>query len=180
MRRLLVASLVAAVTATSALASPTDDVTNALLALGKASSYHLVVQTSKGQKMDGDVVRPDKMHLTMGPMEMISLSDATYVKMNGSWMKMPQPMPQMQSGAFSYVNTLGRSPKDVSVEDLGPKSADGAGYHAYKVTPSGGKPSTVYIDGAGVVARIDVTDPDGTSIVRFSNFNAPVNIVAPI
>ncbi len=180
MRGSIVAVFLVLATSAAALATPADDVAGAFAAWGKATSYHMAVITAKGQQMDGDFVRPDKMHLTMGPMEMITLADGTFVKMNGSWMRLPRPMPQMQSGALTYVEGLGRNPKDTTVEDLGTKSVDGASYHAYKVTPNGGKPSTVYVDGAGLVARVDVTEGDGTSIVRFSKYNAPVTIVAPI
>jgi hypothetical protein len=182
MRRFLIATaaLVLA-SATSAFATPSDDVANAFMSLGTATSYHMAIQTSRGQTMDADVAKPNKMHVTMAQMEMISVAGGTYVKVNGNWMKLPTAIPQMQSPAFNYVQTLTNSkPSDVTVDDLGSKSVDGATYHAYKVTSKEGKPATMYVDGSGVIARIDVTDQSGTSIVRFSKFNAPVSIEAPI
>ncbi len=182
MRRFLIATaaLVLA-SATSAFATPSDDVANAFMGLGTATSYHLAIQTSRGQTMDIDVAKPNKMHMTMAQMEMISIAGGTYVKVNGNWMKLPAPMPQMQSAAFGYVQALSNTkPSDVTVDDLGSKSVDGGTYHAYKVTAKDGKPATLYVDGSGVIARCDVIDQSGTSIVRFSKFNAPVSIEAPI
>lgn len=181
MRRLFIAAAVVLASATGALATPTDDIGNAFIALGAATSYHIAIQ-ARGQAMDIDMVKPNKMHMTNGQMEMISIAGAAYVKANGNWMKLPAAMPQqMQNAGFGYVQTLADSkPNDVAVEDLGAKSVDGATYHAYKVTPKDGKVSNVYLDGSGVIARCDVTDQTGTSIIRFSKFNAPISIDAPM
>jgi hypothetical protein len=181
MRRLFIAAAIVIASASGALAAPADEVGKALVNLGTATSYHMAIESSRGQKMDIDVVRPDKMHMMMPQAEMIMVAGGTYVKVNGNWMKLPRPMPQMQSAAVGYVQTLGNAkPSDVVVEDLGTKSVDGANYHAYKVTPKDGKPANVYVDGAGLVTRMDVTDQSGTSIVRFSKFNAPISIDAPL
>lgn len=184
MRPLLVASFFAVVTAAAALATPSDDVVNAFTEMASASSYHMAIQSAQGQTMDIDMVPPDKMHMLMGggKAEMIRAAGATYVKVNGNWMKLPMGMPQMdqQMGAVSYVQSVGRNPKQARVDDLGSKSVDGATYHAYKVTPQDGKPATLYVDGSGYPARIDVSEGKGTSIVRFSKFNAPLTIDAPI
>ena len=175
MRLLLAASFIALASVTSALADPTDDVRKALVNFANVTSYHMTFE-SKSQKGEADVVKPNKMHMVAGPMEMITIADGTYVKVQGNWMKLPRPMPQVQNAMFGYVHDLGAKPQDVTVEDLGSKTIDGAGYHAYKVTPNGGKPSTVYVDGSGLLARI-VTD---TGSVTFSKFNAPVKIEAPV
>lgn len=185
MRRLFAAvilSVCAAATTGIALATPSDDIANAFKNLAQASSYHMNVQTSQGQKMDIDMVPPNKMHMMMGPMEMIRLASATYMKVNGNWMKMPGAMPQMtqQGAAMTYVQTLGSHPNDAKVDDLGMQSVDGVSVHAYKVTPNSGQPATVYVDGSGRPARIDVTEKNGTSVVRFSNYNATLDIQAPI
>lgn len=181
MRRSLVAAAIVLASATGAFATPSDDVGHAFIALGAATSYHVAIQ-ARGQTMDIDMLKPNKIHMMTAQMEMISIAGAAYVKVNGTWMKLPAAMPQqMQNVGFGYVQTLANSkPNDVTVEDLGPKSVDGATYHAYKVTPKDGKVSNVYLDGSGVIARCDVTDRSGTSIIRFSKFNAPISIDAPI
>jgi len=175
MRRLLATFFILGASVTSALADPTDDVRKALVNFAGVSSYHLTFE-SKAQKGEADFVKPDKMHMTAGPAEVITIADGTYVKVLGNWMKLPRPMPQMQNAMLGYVRDLSSKPQDVTVDDLGPKSVDGASYHAYTVTPKGGKPATVYIDGAGLLVRVDADEGS----VKLSNFNAPVNIEAPI
>ena len=183
MRPLLVASFIAVVTAAAALATPSDDVVNAFTKMGSASSYHMAIESAQGQ-MDIDMVPPDKMHMLVsgGKMEMIRIAGSTYVKVNGNWMKLPMAMPQMdqQMGAVSYVQAVGSHPRQTQVDDLGSKSVDGATYHAFRLTPEKGEPATLYVDGSGYPARVDVTEGKSTSIVRFSKFNAPLTISAPI
>jgi hypothetical protein len=182
MRRLIAASFFAVAAAAGAFATPTDDVANAFTKLGTATSYHMAVQTAQGGSMDIDMVPPEKMHATMAQVEMIRVAGATYVKVNGNWMKLPSAVPQMaaQMGAVSYIQSVGNNPKQAQVEDLGMKTVDGASYHAYKVTPADGKPSTLYVDASGLPARVDVTEPRWTSIVRFTKYNAPLSIDAQI
>jgi len=181
MRPLLLALFLAAATPAAALATPTDDVVNAFTKMGTASSYHMAIQSAQGS-MDIDMVPPDKMHMMGAHVEMIRIGGATYVKVNGNWMKLPAAMPQMQQqmGAVSYVQSVGNNAKQAKVEDLGSRSLDGATYHAYKVTGQDAKPATLYVDGSGYPARVDVVEEKGTSTVRFSKYNAPMTIAAPI
>jgi hypothetical protein len=178
--RVLLAAILALSASSAALADPTGDVQKALVAFGNASSYHIAVESPKAPKVEGDVSKPDRMHFTMGSSEMITIGGLTYVKAGGNWMRLPQAMPGMAGAALTYVQNLASRPLDAPVEDLGTKSVDGKSYHAYKVSPTGGRPTTIYVDGAGTVARIDVVEGDATSIVRLSNYNVPVKIEAPV
>lgn len=62
------------------------------------------------------------------------------------------------------------------------KTADGTAYHTYLVKDSDGSgtATTVYVDGNGYPARMDVADNRGTQTVTFSNFNGAITIDAPI
>lgn len=168
--------------AAPALADATADVKSAFVALSKASSYHVAATTaSGGRPMSGDFVRPGKLHVTAGPMEMIVIDSATYVKMQGTWHEFAFPGADRMTGAFAHVQSYLKSHDDLAATDLGPKVVDGSTLHAYDVKGGGSdKPATVYLDAGGNLVRIDATDGEGTTIIRFSNVNGPITIVAPI
>lgn len=183
MRRLILAASLAAAMAVPALADPAGDVRNAFLKFADASSYHIAVSSSRGPAGEGDFVKPDRMHMMMGPAEMIALPDATYVKAGGNWMKLPRPMPNALGPTLDYVKGISTGkPADLKVEDLGMKTVDGSSFHAYKVEPKDAAVSTVYVNGDGYVARIDAVEKGNgaTSVVKFSNYNAAIKIEAPI
>ena len=163
-----------------ALADPTNDVKNAFVKLATASSYHVQIE-AHGKTLEGDVAPPDKSHFVMPPMEMIMLGKTTYVKINGSWMQFAVPGVDKMFAGYQQVTSMAKTPENVSVTDLGMKSPDGAPLHAYSIkNTDSSTPAIVYVDGSGSAVRVDETSANGTSIIRFSNFNVPVNIVAPI
>lgn len=179
MKRLLWTLALIAFSAAPALASPASDVQGAMIMLGTAKSYH-VTFTAKGKTGDIDVVKPDKMHVVMPPMEMVKIGDTSYMKMGGTWRKftipgMSEQITSMYEGAIHKVSSHA---DDVVVTDLGSKVVDGASLHAYVVKNKDAKePTTVYIDGRGEPARLETAD--GT-VVRFSKINDPIAIDAPI
>jgi hypothetical protein len=182
-RLLALVAMVAATTAT-VFADPTNDLKNAMINLSKATSFH-VTASAQGHTMEGDIVRPNKMHITAGPMEMINIDQTTYVKMGGTWREFTMPGMDRVMAPINNVQAFAERAKsnpNISVSDLGMKTVDGVSYHAYLVKDGDGSGSatTVYVDGNGYPARVDVTDSKGTQSVLFSNFNGPITIVAPI
>lgn len=179
MKRLLAALTLVALTAAPALASPTSDVTDAMIKLGTAKSYHLNV-TSRGQTVDVDFVKPDKQHVTVTGMEFIKLGAAMYTKMGGTWQKFAVPgVADRITGMFdgAIKNATGH-PENLVVVDLGPKVVSGLPLHAYSIKDKDASvASTVYLDGRGTPVRLETND--GTTLV-ISKINDPIEIDAPI
>jgi hypothetical protein len=123
------------------------------------------------------------MQLTIGPAALIKIGTTVWVQAGGRWMQMPAAGDQMarMTGGLSAAQSIAANPKDVTVTDLGSKTADGATFHIYSVKSSGSPgPSIVYVGSDGRVARIDSTDSQGKiSIVRFSKFNESITISPP-
>jgi len=169
------------VSAAPALADATADVKNAFLTLARASSYHIAATTAGGQTMSGDFVNPGKMHITAGPMEMIVIDTETFVKMQGAWHQFAFPGADRMTGPFAHIQSYVKAHENLAAIDLGPKVVDGTTLHAYSVRGGGtDHAATVYVDSSGNLVRIDSADSAGTTVIRFSNVNGPITIVAPI
>jgi hypothetical protein len=179
--RLLAIVALVVVSAAPTLADATADVKNAFLGLARASAYHITATTAAGPTMSGDFVSPGKMHITAGPIEMIVIDTATYVKVQGAWHQFAFPGADRMTGPFAHIQSYIKSHADISVTDLGPKLVDETTLHAYAVKGGGtDKPATVYLDAGGNLVRIDASEAAGTTVIRFSNLNGPITIVAPI
>ena len=160
MRRFVLAGLAVLSLAAPALATPADDVRAALVNFSQATSYHLTLDAS-GKHGEGDVVVPDKMQLTIGPMKMIKIGTTTWVYVNGHWMEMSMAGDSLgrMTGGVTEAQSLSKDPKDVTVTDLGPKTVDGETFHAYSVQNKGAStPSILYIGSDGRLRRIDSTN----------------------
>jgi hypothetical protein len=180
MRRMLCALILVAFAAAPALADPKSDLMAAMLQFGKMTSYHITA-TDRGSTIEADMALPAKMHVTMGPVEMIKIDSTTWVKMNGSWRQFA--FPGMEQLTSSITNAVGYASGkygsgDMIVTDLGMKSPEGVPLHAYTVTDKAGRsPATLYLDSASKLVRVDT--PDG-GVVRFSKFDAIDPIVPPV
>ena len=186
MRRFVLAMMMIAATAAPAFADANADaVKNGMLGFAKLTSYHMTLTDASGKKVELDYGGPTKEHITVGPIEVIVLGDAFYVKPQGSWMKMPAQAAGMMTGAFSMA--VDQAHKKMSQEsftatDLGMKTIDGVAYHAYgvKSSSSTGHVDTMYINSGGVLSRITSPNDRGETTIEISKMNVPVNITAPI
>lgn len=179
MKRLLAGFALFALATAPASADPKGDVMAAMIAFAKASSYHATVTSKNRPAMEFDMQAPGKMHLTSPQFEVIKIDATTWVKMNGTWQKFTLPGMEQMMGSVNGVIAMARQPDQVTVTDLGPKTpaTGGAAVHAYSVANEAGKsPATVFIDG-GQLVEVDGTDGNA---VRFSKFNAPVDIEPPV
>lgn len=180
MKRLLAGIILFALGAAPASADPKGDVTAAMIAFAKATSYHMTISArNRPGTMEADMVAPGKMHLVSPQFEMIKIDTTTWVKMNGTWQKFALPgMDQMMGGVNGVLASVHASPDQLTVTDLGPKSpaSGGPALHAYSISNEAGKsPSTIFLDGTRLV---EADSTDGTS-VRFSQFNDPIDIEPP-
>jgi hypothetical protein len=177
MKRLLCTLVLIAAMAVPALADPKSDVGNAMLALDKASSYHMSI-AARGRSVEADFVKPGKMHVTVGPMEIIKIDTDTYVKINGSWKKFAFPgMDQMTDMFAGMIAQAHHTDTDITITDLGMTTLEGAQLHAYSSkNKSGTIAVTIYVDANGYPARLENAD----GVLKFTNINGPMTIVAPI
>ncbi|HTW85934.1 MAG TPA: hypothetical protein VMD91_17825 [Candidatus Sulfotelmatobacter sp.] len=182
--RILIAPVLVLALAGPAFASPTDDVRVALMKLSQATSYHMDISAG-GKTMQVDIVQPGKMHITMGPTQMIRVGDATWVFVNGHWMTIPAMAAGRAGDAFAAAGApqqLTAHATRIEVTDLGMKTVDGETLHAYGVTDPDQPqhPSTVYVGGDGLVHRMESVDASGrTDAIKFSGFNSRITIDPP-
>jgi len=178
LKRTLSAIVLFALAAAPALADPKADLMAAMVGFAKATSYHMTVSGRGRPGMEADIEAPGKMHMVSPQFEFIKIDSTTWVKMNGAWQKFQVPGMDAMMGGVTNVINMAHEPDQVTVIDLGPKSPGTGGppLHAYQVTNEAGKsPATMFVDGGRL---IEVDNADGTS-VKFSNFNAPVDIEPP-
>jgi len=172
---LLVLAAVCAATA-AARADATADLTKAAITNSKLHSYHIEMQ-QPGVTSRGDFESPGRMHLVMGSLgETIVIGDTMYMKMNGAWKKYPASG-MASLGVTDIAKEMQARRGEFAVADLGNRTVDGVSLHAYSVIDKK-RSSTdlVYVDSGGRIARMEV----GKSIVRFSAFDEPVDIKAPM
>ncbi len=178
--RIIALLALVALTTAPAIADPKSDVTTALVGLSHATSFHFLA-ASHGHNIDGDVVNPGKLHVVKPPVEVIIIGGTTYVKLKDAWHKFTIPGIDRMTGSVNYAQDFAKSHGDLTVTDLGTKPVGGATLHAYSVTSNHTKkPVTVYLDASGTLVRMETTGSGDPSTITFSNFNAPVTIVAPI
>ena len=179
MKRMLCALALIAFSAAPALASPQSDVQGAMMTLGSAKSYHINF-SSHGKTGDIDIVKPDKMHMIVSPMEMIKIGNASYMKLGGSWRKFEIPgVSEQITGMYEGAIRNATSHADqLIVVDLGNKVVDGIPMHAYSLkNKETNEPSTVYLDSKGEPVRMETVH---STVIKFSKFNEPIAIDAPL
>jgi len=184
MRTLLFLGLYLAAAAVPAYADSTSDaVQRAALATFHAKSLHMTVANATGPAVDLDLVPPANMHVKVGgSMEMIKIGSAMYVNVKGKWHQMHIPGMGMLTNIVGNAQQYAK-PDSFNAVDKGSSIVDGMSLHAYDVT---GKtthakvPTTMYVGDDGFIHRMDVHSRAGATTIKFSNFNVPVTIVAPI
>jgi hypothetical protein len=171
--------LAAAITAAAVLfatvparADVAPAVTNAITVMSKLPSYHMTMTTPDGPAQT-DVVNPGKMHTVMKAGEMYMIGPTMYMKIGGKWTKFAN------SNANSDV--LARYHKfaaNFSSEDLGMRTVPSGTFHAYAIhdTTHPNLKNTIYLDGSGRIARIDID----ANVVTFSRYGVPVSIQPPM
>lgn len=100
---------------TAAPADARQAVIAALHAVMTAGPYH-IKSTTTGQKnitMSGDVILPDRFHLTTDGQEMLIIGEKTYMKQNGQWVDFPVDI----GGAISGMVGTMTSQTEQSISD---------------------------------------------------------------
>jgi hypothetical protein len=169
--------LLAAAVCVTGFAKPAraDALLDAAMKTFDSKSYHMQVMATDGVVTEVDVVVPDRLHLINPKSEMIVIGSTLYLKQGGSWRQIPGQGTQVAN--IDVIGLLHKNYTDIVSTDLGMKAVDGAQMHAIRVNnPKTQAVWTVYIDGAGRIARID----SDKAVVRITKFGEPINISAPI
>ncbi|HZO94910.1 MAG TPA: hypothetical protein VFB22_14295 [Candidatus Baltobacteraceae bacterium] len=191
MRARAFVALLAVVLPLPAFAAPADDVKAAMLKLAHAHAYHVTIAGGAGGGgMEMDFVRPDRIHMTNGAMEMIRVGATMWVKVNGSWMQIPMQGgamgarggPAAASASVSQAQALADHPEEIAtVTDRGPKLVDGETLHVYDVQQSGSSGTlTIFVGADGFPHAMETVDKQGkVSHMRFSRFDDPAIAITP-
>ena len=174
--RVLAAVLVVGASAAPAFADATSDVYSAMGGFQKLHSFHMDVTTRAGH-MFVDIVKPDRMHVVSPRGESYVIGSMMYMKVHGSWQKLPGVGAKMLSIGDFARNTEWPRGQYVAT-DLGPVVVDGAQLHAYQVKKkaSGKDETKIFLDSRGRVARMETA----TTVSRISKFDEPLTIQPPI
>jgi hypothetical protein len=145
---------------------------NAIVVMSKLPSYHMSMTTSDGVA-ETDVSNPGKMHTVMKSGEMVIIGPTMYMKMRGKWTKFASA-----SGDSDVLARYHKFASNYSSQDLGMRTVAGGTFHAYAIhdTRHPTVKNTIYLDGLGRIARIDID----ASVVTFSRFGEPVSIQPPM
>lgn len=168
-----------------AAANPTADMVAMSRAYASAKSWHADLHTSDGKTMKIDAVMPDKFHETIGPMEVIFLGTAGYVKQGSTWMKLPMEIPAMRR-AISMANPSGNydpsKQTDYTISYVGAETVNGVAASHYRITSKSGKqqPVDMWVGANHLPARIIAQGDRGQVTIDYSQWNAVPDITAPI
>jgi hypothetical protein len=174
--RFLATVVLVGASAATAFADATSDVYNAMAGFRKLHSYHMDV-TMRAGHMSVDMVKPDRMHIVMPQGETYVIGPMTYIKVDGSWRKVPGARANVLSLGDIARNTESTRGEYVAT-DLGPVIVDGVQLHAYQVKKkaSGKDDTKIFLDSRGRVARIETAK----TVARISKFDEPLTIQAPM
>jgi hypothetical protein len=160
------------------------DATSDMVAMGQAfaavHSFHADITTTRGT-MSMDMVKPDKFHMTMnGHMQVISIGTDMWVNMNGSWqhMSMPAGMMQRPMDMARNAGMQGSGPSDYTITDLGPALLDGVPTHRYHMVGKTGDSVDMWVSN-NLPLQVQATGKNGTSTIKYSEFNSVPNITPP-
>jgi hypothetical protein len=168
----MVATVLFAAYAASADVSPA--VTNAIVLMSKLPSYHMSMTTPEGPA-ETDVSNPGKMHTVMKAGEMYMIGPTMYMKIGGKWTKFANSNSNSDSDVLARYHKFA---SNYSSQDLGMRTVASGSFHAYAIhdTTHPNLKNTIYLDGSGRIARMDID----AQVVTFSRFGVPVSIQAPM
>jgi len=146
---------------------------------GNAKSYHMSV-SDHGKQVEMDFVKPDRFHMTMsgGQMEIIKISDDTYMKMGGSWRKFSVPGMDKMMQSTTQFSAYSAHREDIKVTDLGTATVDGTPTHEYGIANSKTPDDVtdVYIASDNTVRKM--TTKSG-GVILITNYNGAISIDPP-
>jgi hypothetical protein len=176
-----------------AAASPLEQMATAMTAV---KSYRVTVTTASAATGHSttaaiEVVKPDRLHLKANlgggkTYEIIAIGQDAYINLGGTWTKSPAPVPTSSivgGDPQTILNQITTSQKTRTLTRGGTSQVNGAPCQQYTWTPAASVGSNV-----GGTVCIDLKtslldqfkSTDGKTVLIYSDWNAPISIVAPI
>jgi len=162
-------------------------VTAAFAKMAQAKSYRMTMHAGAGD-MTQEYVAPDRRHMSGPSMEMISIADDTWMKVNGKWQHIPKTA--AGSGAMSS-GAMGRGPggpvakpPEADVKFVGNQDCQGqpARVYSFSMPASSGPPSQskFWIGASGYPCRMEMGGTGSASSMEWSDWGAPLRIKPPM
>ena len=182
MRTIVFALLCASMTvlATTTVRADTNaDMAAMAQAFAGVHSFHADINSSRGT-MSMDIVKPDKMHMTMaGRMQMVSIGTDMWVNTSGQWqhMSMPTSMIQRPMDMARNAGLTSSGPKDYTITDLGPAMLNGKPTHKYHMVGKSGDAVDMWV--ANNLPVQVQTFGNAPATITYSQYNSVPDITPP-
>ena len=148
----------------------------------KVKSYRatMLIESPGAPAQEGkmEVVAPDKQHLILGGFEMIKIGNDTYVKIGPSWTKTPSTGAGTPGFDVDGVNKSVGNLKTSGAVKGSTASVNGKTCQLYTSTSPTGSSETCIAD--GLPLRVVSTSGGAKTTITFSDYNANIEIKAPI
>ncbi|HXP94384.1 MAG TPA: hypothetical protein VN905_13015 [Candidatus Binatia bacterium] len=147
--------------------------------MAQAKSYRMTMTSASGE-MTQDYVAPNRRHISGRQMEMITIGDDSWMKVDGKW----QHVPKMPMGAMSAPQSIGSAPKapETDVTLVGNQECQGQPAQVYQFSTSSAsgtsEKSKLWVGSSGYPCRMQMGS-SGASM-QWSQWGAPLTIDAPM
>lgn len=115
---------------------PKQAIIDALTAATTAGPYHVdstsTTDSGTTTELHGDVILPDKIHVTTGSSEILVYGDKTYTKVNGAWQNFDMDINSILSGLMGAVTDYENVIQDAQF--LGEETINGVDTRHYSYT----------------------------------------------
>jgi hypothetical protein len=178
----LLCALMAIFAIGTAAADTTADMAAMTRAFAGLHSFHADISTPKGAAMSMDMILPDKFHMSMnGKMQIIKIGNDIWLNPGNGWQHMPMAGAMMQRPLDMARNAgmQGNGPSDYTITDLGPAMLDGAPTHKYHMVGKSGDAVDMWV-AKDLPVQVQVAGRDGTSTIRYSQYNGVPDITPPM
>jgi outer membrane lipoprotein-sorting protein len=183
MRFLLTVSLavlVAVLCSSFALADPASDLAQMQASFASIRSVHFDITTRDNKHISIDMVKPDRYRGTLvNSTQVVIIGSTTWIMKNGHW----QVDPSATGAKGDYLQAArtplnGHPASEYTVVDLGQSNVGSATARHYRVTRAGSQMvDNVWVGANHLPLRVQHTEPRGTTVILFSQYNSvpPIN-----
>jgi hypothetical protein len=176
-------ALTAAVAAAPALADPVGELTQMQTAFSAVRSVHFDITTRDRKSISIDMIRPDRYRGSLvGGVHVIIIGSNMWMVQNGRWNKLSGT----RNAGGDYLQNArtplnGRPAREYRVFDAGPSSVNGVPAHHYRATrPGDTRVDDIWIGANHLPLQVLHVDPQGTTTILYSRFNAILPINPPM
>lgn len=168
---------------TFAAADPVGDLSQMQSSFGTIQSVHFDITTRDNKHISMDMIRPDRYRGTLiDNTSVVIIGSTTWVKKNGHW----QTDARAHGASGDYLQDArtplnGRPANEYHVAYIGASSVGSTPAQHYRVTRSGsGIVDDVWVGGNHLPLKVQDTQPRGTTVILYSQYNAVPAINSPM